>query len=192
MAAPKMSAASTDAWTSEDFQMCVNLMRRAKAHGKYQEVLDYLEESTEWSVIPTSGYGSMNDASKRQREEPREPRPMYHAPPPVSEPMPSHAPLHLGTSSLPPGVPSLARWGQSLIGFGKLKHKVSYLDFRNSVDEDDTSYKSYLCSHYKSGSAPLRDLVDYLKAAGDPYVLANLNSQAVLIPGSTHARRFQS
>lgn len=163
---------------------CCELIEVQVGHGKHA-MFEHPLPSMAWSMprMPSHRANSPVRATA-------DPGPSYQAPAPVEAPTPSHATLQPGTPALPPGVGSVTRWGQTVISFGKYKNRLSYAAFKDSPKEEDVGYKNWMCNHYKSGSPPLRDLVDYSKAVGDETILPFFEGQSVMIPGSNVHRRF--
>eukprot|EP00435_Cladocopium_sp_Y103_P008484 s4551_g2.t1 len=132
---------------------------------------------------------SMNDSSKRLRDDP----PVGY-PSAMSQPVPSYVATSEGSMlpspmpmtatqqiDLPEKVASVADWGKTVVTFGKLKKLKTYVQILQDENEDMISYKKHLFSHFSQGSPQLRDLVSYSKKCGcDP-----MGSQAPVIPGTT-------
>lgn len=122
--------------------------------------------------------GAMTDAAKR-RGDPLEESPdaktaVAKASPYASPsgmlvpPMPSYDGTghEMHVSPLPAGISSLGQWGDNLVTFGKYAKKKRYHEILYGTADEFVSYRKYLLSNYNSGSALLRDLVNYMKASG--------------------------
>ena len=194
-------ASSKPSFTLAEADECVRLVRLARKAGWWKSVwqrvvgLDDLAEDLSWEAVsPNALAGSMTDGSKRLRDEGSTSKMVTYAPAgsghdvmknvpmpstgyPVGAPSPSVA--------LPDGVPTVERWGQTLVSFGKFKDAKTYAELFDSTDASIASYRNYCVSHFKSGSPGLKDLVSYFKARG-----LNDASQCV-IPGSHTSRHFR-
>lgn len=195
---PKQLHPSSPTWTVEDFNVCVNLVHKARQHGAFQAVMERVQ-ALEQSTSSETGLvvSSMTDASKRRCEEepPREvvvpyssgysggsgmsSNPMPKSGSPVSMMMPSPE-----DEELPPGIVSVEHWGRCLVPFGKFENRKVYREIAFGHSEEIRSYRSYLFAHFSSGSAKLRDLVLYMKAAG---VDAD---EGAKIPGTSVTQKF--
>ena len=182
-------------WTSDDFNVCVNLVSKARQHGVYDAVIERVKQLEEQSFPMAST--SMTDAPKRRCEydPPREKVATYSSMPEDDVPttsvpmpkcgmMPSIYTESEEISSLPPGISSVEHWGRSLVSFGKYENKKTYHEIAFNNSEDIKGYRAYLFGHFESESARLRDLVLYMKAAGfDP-------DRRCKIPGTSINRKF--
>ena len=184
---------AVDAWTEEDQQRCLSLMCKARDAGMLQMLFKkVMDADGSWDFIPAVETGSsMNDASKRLREE--DSSTSYHdrgygglVPPPMAPLVKPDVP------KLPSGVSSLEDWGRNLISFGKLKGKRSYASLCNSTGKEDVEYKKWLHAHFSKGSPQHRDLVEYLIAMKDRTLFASGDSQSVMFPGTDVPRRYAS
>lgn len=194
-------------WTVQDFDACVELVVKARHHHVFENVMNRVHRiengtQTHFAACGLSdgdyagcvemtggGVGAMSDASKRLRSDDDGKPSVYEDGYVVAElptPMPTKHHLIPDTAVLPPGVPSLADWGDYKVAFGKYKHLKTYRDVNQEMSEDMKNYRRYLFSHYNSGSSLLKDLVNYLKAMGrtpgdDPLM-------GPVIPGTSIAR----
>ena len=130
-------ASSKPSFTLAEADECVRLVRLARKAGWWKSVwqrvvdLDDLAEDLSWEAVsPNALAGSMTDGSKRLRDEGSASKMVTYAPAgsghdvmknvpmpstgyPVGAPSPSVA--------LPDGVPTVERWGQTLVSSGNLK-----------------------------------------------------------------------
>lgn len=180
----------TEDWNSNDMKIAVAIMVKARLHGVQEKVMQTVD--AEFLRITTAQ--SMNDSSKRLREDPGA---SSHASvrtyaasasAGVSPPMPSSGQLPTAPSppSLPDGVNSMEEWSRCYVTFGKLKNKLSYKEVLKDCDEEMMGYKKYLWSHRNTGSPGLVDLVNYLIANE-----CDFHENAVTIPGSKIVRNFK-
>lgn len=192
-------------WTTEDMAQSVQLLVKAHRHGRTEEVLKAVDIECR-KLSECESRQDMNDSTKRLRDDPSSSG-GYGQPARVgmstyrmhaesigpSPPMPmSSSPVTVvaDENPLPPGVPSLEKWGQSLISFGKYApKKVIYKELLDDVSTEVMSYKKYLFDHFETGSPGLRDLVSYMKASGFDYYRDYAGTR---IPGSQHIRKFRS
>ncbi|CAK9081666.1 unnamed protein product [Durusdinium trenchii] len=167
-------------FTLAEAEECVKLMVKARRCGVWDSLLrrvidtEDVAEELAWEKLSAgpSG-GTMNDSSKRLRDDPGYSTTPYA--PAASDltslmsPMPStggKASILTPSIELPSGVESLAQWGQTLVSFGKYKGMLSYHELMTSNSEGMESYRQFLYSHAKSGSAGLKDVVNYMRAHG--------------------------
>ena len=128
--------------------------------------MEDLAEDLSWE--PVSGKslaGAMTDGSKPLRENDDPVKMMPYAstafgsealPPPM--PSPSTGDKATGMApqiALPDGVPSLERWGQTMVSFGKYKNVKTYAEVAEDTDPD--MCKNYCQSHFKSGLGELHE-----------------------------------
>ena len=85
---------------------------------------------------------------------------------------------------LPPGIVSVEHWGRCLVSFGQFESRKTYREIAFGHNEEIHSYRSYLFAHFHNGSAKLRDLVLYMKAAGSDA------DGGLKIPGTSVTRKF--
>ena len=139
------------------------------ADGDYAECDEFVKPH------PPIFTGGMSDASKRQRESdefsmssgvPSDAAGYTIAAPKTPPFVTTDIPRVMVPQTLPPGVASIGEWGDYKVAFGKFKKIKCYKDVLNEQTAEMASYRAYLISHEASGSAMLRDLVAYLRAAG--------------------------
>eukprot|EP00435_Cladocopium_sp_Y103_P016717 s4408_g4.t1 len=107
-----------------------------------------------------------------------------------SVPMPKHGMMPSAfiddaeKPELPPGITTVEHWGSCLVSFGKYENKKKYREIAFGSSQEISGYRAYLFAHFENGSARLRDLVLYMRAAGvDP-------DCGCKIPGTSFTRRF--
>lgn len=186
-------------FTLAEAEECVKLMVKARRCGVWDSLLrrvidtEDVAEELAWEKLSAgpSG-GTMNDSSKRLRDDPGYSTTPYA--PAASDltslmsPMPStggKASILTPSIELPSGVESLAQWGQTLVSFGKYKGMLSYHELMTSNSEGMESYRQFLYSHAKSGSAGLKDVVNYMRAHG------GASNDMPKIPGSQMPRTYK-
>ena len=205
---PRLDVIVAKSWTTDDYDQCVDLVIRARHRGALPDVMrrvHRIENGQQASFLASgladgdyamcdeiSGLGAMTDAAKRNRSDDeeddktyckvnREHGPSAHSYAPGS--MPGGSPLK--STQLPLGINSLEEWGTFKVPFGKFKGKKTYYDiFSDNSDEMETYRNTYLLPRRESGSALLKDLVQYL----DAMKYEQGNQQMPLIPG-TNVRR---
>lgn len=193
-----------DPWTHEDLNQTVQLLVKAHRHGQTDQVMAVMQYELS-KLAEGEVTQSMNDSSKRLRDEPspsayaspgaRTGMSTYHSNASLMTPPPPMPTLHSrdkseDENSLPPGVQSLQDWGKSLVSFGKHERKKAiYKEMLDDTSSDMMSYKKYLFDHFDSGSPGLRDLVRYMRASGFDYYR---DCTGPVIPGSHHVRKFRS
>ena len=173
----------------------VEFMANGLADGDLVGV-DFTESARVEAARVSQAAGAMTDAAKRRggplEESPVAKTALAKASPYASPsgvlvpPMPSYDStgheMHL--SPLPTGISSLRQWGDNLVTFGKYAKKKRYHEILNGTADEFVSYRKYLLSHYESGSALLRDLVNFMKASG----FTHESDDRPCIPG-THVPR---
>ena len=202
--------AEPSTWTVSDFDQCVQLVLVARSRGGFDDVMDRVKRienglHTEFNAVGLadgdyrlcdefiSGKGAMTDGSKRRFDNDTpvsgdvECSAGYVMPNVSDVPFSSHAstvevPLKM---CLPPGITSVPDWGTYKVSFGKFQGKKTYAEIRHESTAEMASYRGYVMSHRKSGSAQLKDLAAYLIAAG----YEGEESQIPKIPGTTIARQ---
>ena len=158
---------------SVDLAFVMSVLRAANQSGVLNLALQNLsqecpEGSTEsdpsWAVVTN---GVMTDGSKRRLSSPTpsddtalKPKEMQHMPHDLWTRLEIRA-----VGNLPPGVPSMKVWSQTLISFGKFdKEKISYFDLVTDTDVNKTGYVKWILSHTNEKStAQLKDLRDFVK-----------------------------
>lgn len=189
---PPVLESVTDDWNSNDMKIAVAVMVKARLHGLQEQVLQTVD--AEYLRITSATTHSMNDSSKRLRDDPvAGPHASIRtyaasASGGVSPPMPSSGQLPMAPSqpSLPEGVNTMEDWGRCYVTFGKLKNKSSYKEVLKDCGEEMMGYKKYLWSHRHSGSPGLVDLVNYLIANE-----CDFQENSVTIPGTKIVRNFK-
>ena len=100
-------------------------------------------------------------------------------------------------ASLPPGVPDLSTWGETLIQFGKLSNVdpakcKTYLEMASDTSESGMSYRKWIMSRRSTGGPELRDLAEWLFAVQEQGDLPTPPLEgASKIPGTTKTRVFR-
>ena len=92
---------------------------------------------------------------------------------------------------LPPGVPSLERWGQTIISWGKHK-SATYGQLSDVTSDEYVSYRRWLLQRDQTSTdGRLRDLGAFLRQKGHGQHGSSSSSQLILIPGTSEARKFR-
>ena len=90
---------------------------------------------------------------------------------------------------LPPGVPNLQKWGQTVMDFGQYKNSaVTYHDLLSASSEEERQYMSWIISRSKSATGQHKDLCNYVEACFEEM---SLTLEAPIIPGTSQRRRFR-
>lgn len=177
-----------------DLSICSALIVKARQQGRFEELMRQVHEQEQnllahpplMTGSDNSGY-AMTDAAKRLRGtegDDFEVVGSYAAPATrVTVPMPSDAEGSFSPTELPPGVRSMKDWGEYLVAFGKYEGKKTYYQMYHEDTTEMISYRKYLFSNRKSGSAQLKDLVQYLDACGGKV------TQGIVIPGTNIVRK---
>lgn len=160
-----------------------------------QELMRRIQFDDDESVESFALVGGMSDASKRRLDDS-----------PVGESTKkgyvAFAPENqvVGTTPqgkdivLPPGVESVAAWGQTIINFGKFApsttgKEMSYAELFESKDEEHRGYVKYAKGRVHCAKGHLKDLADYVVVrSADP---SSQSDQLPFIPGTTEVRRFK-
>lgn len=186
-------------FTQMEADECFRLIRKARKRGAFEAIMrrvrdvEDIELDEAWLASPS---GSMTDGSKRLREKKV----------PIQAGMISPYAGAYSAGTAIPAVPcqlelrslghvwwwkvclqACQAWNKTLVAFGKYKGIKSYIEMYEASDPETSGYRASYHSHYSSGSAGLRDLVDYFKARGD----SSTCTQAV-IPGSAVPRTYKN
>ena len=169
------------------------LLDRAKDEGRLNEVMEILERSFGAQTQASSGrgYQAMTDASKRRRNPESEDDvdgsgEFDLVQPPV---------LQGGTSSkkarhdvnLPEGIPSLAKWGDTLCTLPKVAAlQLSYSELADRADHDPNimGYIEAFVLKYRGTSAKVLDLRRYLEAT-------RYSTGCIYYEGTGEVRKFK-
>eukprot|EP00435_Cladocopium_sp_Y103_P013345 s443_g3.t1 len=197
--AMSLSKTSSAPLSAEEQGVLYALMRRAGISVGSVDPAPCASEmgESDWSVM--SG-AAMSDACKRRLEESPE-RQVQRSPyiaPEAPLPFPDALPTHdSGVTSfgktkrgnlvrLPNGVPSLEKWGRSVLEFGKFASRDwTYEEIMSKSDKEVISYVKWCRSQVDSAEGCLKDFALYIHAVEyDP-------EQRPLIPGTEVVRRFR-
>lgn len=177
------------------------------------------KDSDDFQLVSAVTAGAMTDGSKRRSEEGESahsaqskrvvpgmgtvPAPSYHTVPvasssgvnagyvgsfSMSTPMPSEPPLAF---DLPPGVPTVDRWGETLIDFGRFQNtNVTYAELFHNPDPVIQEYVQWASSRTKESHGLLSDFARYIQVMRKSRP-AVADQQGPKIPGSQRVRRFR-
>ena len=156
-----------------DLAFVMSVLRAANQSGVLNMALQNLsqepsgesaESNHSWAMVTN---GVMTDGSKRRLPSPTpsddtalEPKDVQLQPHDLWTRLEARA-----AGLLPPKVPSMKVWSQTLISFGKFeKEKISYFDLVTDTDVNKTGYVKWIISHTNEKStAQLKDLRDFIK-----------------------------
>lgn len=92
---------------------------------------------------------------------------------------------------LPPGVPSVERWGDTLIDFGRFKGaNMTYSEAFHNSDSAIQEYVQWSSSRTKETHGLLSDFARYVNTMRKRFPVSAAQ-QGPVIPGSQHVRRFR-